>query len=113
MANFVLQPCKLKDNRFVPTKEEPITLDWGDLLTRVAPSKSYKAKLGLRSMKKGAFVGKTRNNGVETNFIILNADTTGKVKWLLKQDPTFVNRLIEVFRVEDVSWDDKVEEIGL
>ncbi len=114
MASFLLQPCHLRGDRFVPSKEAPIEVSWHDLLDRLAPSKSSKAKNQLRSgMRMGGFVGLTRHSKSPEpcNFVLQNQDRSGKIGWLLKQDPSFSERLIEVFRIEALAWDDKVEEL--
>lgn len=113
MASFVLQPCHLRDDRFVPSKAEPITCEWDDLVNRLAPSKSSKAKLTLRQLQRGAFVGTTRHrsSNIPTNFMLVMPDRSGRVGGLLQQDPSFADRLLEVFQVQSVVWDDKLDEI--
>lgn len=111
MASFTMQRCRLRENKLVPMKEPPAEFSWEELLKRVAPSKSTKAKIQLRKMQTGAFVGVTKTpQGETSNFLLLNTNRTGKIDWLLRQDPTFAARLVEVFRVESVKWDDKLEE---
>ena len=124
MAHFSLQPCKLRGGRLVPTKDEPVSFEWNDLCSRLAPTSTVKAKMQLRSMQVGAFIGTTHSKNPDwmldrsqpetilTNFIFCNMDRSGNVAWLLKQNPSFSDRLSEVFRVESVEWDSGFEELG-
>lgn len=95
------------------TRAGPLEFSWDDLVRRLAPSKSTRAKQQLRSVRTGAFIGVTENAQTKEkcNFVLLNTNRTGKIDWLLKQDPTFPRRLVEVFRVDAVSWDDKLQEL--
>lgn len=114
MATFRLQKCHLRQDRLVPTKDEPVSVSWEDLLNRVAPSKSRNAKLQLRTMKRGTFVGLTKSPDAKErcNFLLHNTNNTGKIDWLLKKDPSFATRLLEVYRIESFTWDSKIEEAG-
>jgi hypothetical protein len=114
MASFVLQPCKIRENRLVPTKDEAVTLSWDDFCKRLAPSRSLRAKSNLRRAGTNAFIGLLRNAQTQEpcNFILQNQDRSGSIEWLLKQDPSFSNRLLEVYRVESAEWDIKLEELG-
>ncbi len=112
MSTFILQPCKLREDRFVPTKAEPMQVGWVDLCNRLAPNKSPQALMTLRRLEHSAYVGlaldlKTKN---AQNFFLMNFDRSNRVGWLLKKDPSFSERLIEVYRVDGVTYDSKVEE---
>lgn len=113
MARFVLQPCKLRDAWFIPTKDVPIELQWMDLCARLAPSQTKNAQMVLRRLERGCFIGLVLNEKVKqaVNFLYLTPDRSGNAKGLVKKDPTFERRLIEVFRVEDFVWDSTLQEI--
>jgi len=114
MAKFFLQPCRLREDKLVPTKEPKVEFKWLDLVSRLAPSKSKNAQMVLRRMERGCFIGLVLNEQTKeaVNFLLLNPDRSGSVKALLRKDPSFERRLIEVFRVEDFAWDAKMEELG-
>jgi hypothetical protein len=118
VARFVLQPCHLRDNRFAPTKgSEPVVLDWKSLREKLAPSGERAALMNLRGARIGCFVGlikdpKNLDGRTPRNFMLMNLDRSARLDWLLKKDPSFETRLLEVYRVEDVRWDSVVEEFG-
>lgn len=113
MASFRLQPCKLRENWLVPTKEPAIVLSWSELCAKLAPSKDERALKALRLLQIGAFVGlSSRSGNIPSNFVLLNPDRSGNVKGVLKQDPTFATRLVEVYLVEEAQWDSKVVEFS-
>ena len=114
MARFVVQPCRLLLHTFVPARgAEPITLDWPKLRELLAPSRDRQALVNLRSLKVGAFAGllKTQQPGKLTNFVFMNNDRSGRAEWLIRKDPSFEPRLHSVYRMEMVTWDDRVSEI--
>ena len=114
MATFRLQPCKLRDGWFVPKKATAaIEVDWNGLRTRVAPSATPRAQSVLRNIAAQAYVGTLKQpNGTVTNFVIRNADLSGDIRGVLKRDPLFAHRLVDVYRVDSVVWDDKTIETG-
>ena len=115
MAKFVLQPCHLRDFKFAPIKgTEPTTFDWEELRQKLAPSNERSALHNLRALRIGSYVGLLKDlktpNGRPGNFVLFNLDRSARLDWLLKQQPTFEERLLEVYRVDEVLWDSKVEE---
>ena len=110
---FVLTPCKLRNDRIVPQKGAPVvSLDWKGLVLKLAASRQAGALANLRHMDKGSFVGLAREQrtGLVRNFILKNPDRSDRVDWLLERDPTFADRLVEVYRVENANWDTSVVE---
>ena len=111
MANFVLQPCHLREGKFAPIKgSEPLSLGWKELVTKLAPSRERTSLMNLRAMQAGAYVGLTKREGKVTNFLLLNQDRSAKLDWVLKKDPSFELRLVEVYRVDEAQWDATVHE---
>jgi len=114
VARFVLQPCKLREDWIVPVKDtQPITVDWRELCAQLAPSRDLRALQVLRMLQVNSFVGLTKNprGGAPTNFVLLNVDRSGNLEKVIAKDKTFGQRLLTVFRVEDVLWDTKVVEL--
>lgn len=114
MARFVLQPCRLREGKFAPVKgAEPVVFDWPKLVEVLAPSHELPALKTLRSMQPGAYVGTTKDKTDQRrlrNFVLLNQDRSAKLDWILKKDPTFEERLVTVYRVDEVKWESVVQE---
>lgn len=116
MARFVLQLCRLRSQTLVPRRDEnPLDLDWDGLVARLAPAKTQQAMMTLRRLQVGAFVGLSRHPSTDQvgNFLLINPDRSGRLGWLLAQDRSFSNRLIEVFRVQEAEWDHKFEDVAV
>jgi len=113
MSRFVLQPCRIREDRVVPTKDEPVVLDAKELITKFAPNRVPKEKLAVRMARLGSFLGlcKGSRSGRTVPFIIWNPDRSNKIRWLLKQDEAFPDRLLEIYRLQEVDWGSSVEEI--
>jgi len=114
MACFVLFPCKLRQDQLVPLKDgERIMLDWPQLCERFAPSHSKTSLLILRHVRVGAFIGLVRRDKAPSTFYLFNPDRSGSLHAQLKKDPTLTERFVEAFRVDDVTWDASVTELGV
>lgn len=114
MSRFVLQPCHLRDEKFAPIKGRgPVVFGWRELVSALAPSKEPRAKLTLRSMQPGAYVGTVKDGsepGMIRNFVLVNQDRSSRVGWVTRKDPSFETRLVEVYRVDEVQWEAAVQE---
>jgi hypothetical protein len=114
MARFVLQPCHLREGKLAPLKgTQPLVLDWSGLVEKLAPSREARARMTLKSMQPGAYVGTVQdqnNPKIARNFVFANQDRSAHVDWILKKDPTFETRLLDVYRVDEVRWDAAVTE---
>ncbi len=115
MARFVLTPCKLREDRMVPSGAPVLTLDWAQLAAKLAPSKANIALMTLRRLRPTAFVGLLKavppKTGV-SNFVLMNADRENKIGWLLKKQPDFPDRLVDLYLVEEALFDARMEEIS-
>lgn len=117
MARFLLQPCKLREDRFVPIKNVgPVEFTWKELVERLAPSRTDKALKSLYFVQPGSFVGllkhphpRKREREV-VNFVYVGQGRTGIISGPLAHDPSFANRIIEVYRVEKADRDMKMSE---
>ena len=112
MASFVLQPCKLRDGRFVPRDSEPMRLDWTGLTKVVAPSRSPHSYQILLSMQADGYVGviKGEDDGRLSTFFYMGPMRNGDFRSILKKDETIGDRIDSVYRVDEVKWDGKTEE---
>jgi len=113
MSEFVLQPARIRDGKFVPERHgEAVTLDWPALVERFSPSRTRTSLMLLRAIQPGMFVG-TRRRGTEVNTFTFNAAGRSRnAAHVLKQDPTFGRSIEEVFLVNSVKWDMKLQELG-
>lgn len=114
MARFVLHPCRFREDRFIPLRDASLLeLDWVGLVDRLAPTRSPAALMNLKRLRVNSFVGLVRNpqTGEVGNFYLLNPDRSGSLTWLLHQDQSFPERLLESFKVVSANWDYKFEEL--
>lgn len=103
-ARFVIQPCKLREDRLTPVKgSEPLTLSWKELAKKLAPSANAQALRTLYYVQTGAYVGLLKHpaTGQPVNFCFVAQDRSGNVAEVLRRDPSFAHRLIEVFLVKE------------
>lgn len=103
MAKFVLQPCKLRQDRFVPIKDaECEEFTWKELALKLAPTTTPSALRTLQYIQAGAFIGLLKhplNASQEVNFCFVAQSRTGYLTEVLRRDPTFESRLVTVYRV--------------
>lgn len=112
MSNVTLTPCKLRETRIVPQNEAAVRLTWKEMIRKFG-SANVQEKAALRTLQPNYFVGLIRKkNGTVGQFLLCSADRSGEVEWLLKQVPDFPTRLIEVYRVEEVTFEGTVAEPG-
>ena len=113
-ASFTLQPCKVWQDRFVPTKGEgPVDFDWPSLCSKLAPKQSVRGLRTLTLLRKGAFVGLVQSRLGPANFLFAPNGQSNSFKYLLRKDPRFGDRVIEVYRVVNVDWGASLEELGM
>lgn len=106
---FVLKPCKLREDRFVQTDDDPLKLSWKDLLAKFAPRRSQKAVLCLRGIRIGGYVGVAKGPQ-PTVFFFINADRSGKINPQLIKNKQWVEKVGEVYYVETADWGAQVTE---
>jgi hypothetical protein len=107
---FLLRPCRLLSDRFVPSAEESFELDWKGLVRRFSHG-PYAAHT-LQRLRTGAYLGMTSNPGSPqpVSFCLYNTDGSGKIKHVLRKDPSFAERLLEVYQVEEAHWGSRTTE---
>lgn len=103
-VRFSLLPCKVRENKFVPSGDEPQDFSWRTLCARFAPARTREAVLPLRQLQMGGFVGLVRGPRGISNFVLVNADRSGRFDQGLIKDKEFAHRVVEVFRVERADW---------
>lgn len=113
MARFVLMPCRIREDRMVPDAEEPKVLDWAQVSLLLAPSRSPSALMTLRRMRVNSYVGLLKQpSGAITNFLFQNDDKSNDLSWLLKRNPALASQLQALYRVDEATFDSRVEELS-
>jgi hypothetical protein len=97
----------------VKKDEDPLVLDTPKLLQKFAPHGTRGEVLQLRAARLGSFLGlcKGSRTGRTVPFIIWNQDRSNKIKWVLKRDAAFPDRLLEIYRLEEIDWGTRFTEI--
>jgi len=97
----------------VRTDDEDLVLETGELVEKFAPSRNRQELAKLRSIRLGGFLGRAKSGrtGKEVVFFIWNQDRSNKLAFLLKADPAFPDRMREIYRVAEVDWGSRFEEI--
>jgi hypothetical protein len=113
MADFVLQPCRIRDKRIIPTKDDPVQWDWKQLRENLAPTDSPKARMVLKLISRQGYVllVQPHPKGPITNIFLQNPDRSNKIDWLLRRQPTFPRRVVSVWRVERADHGASIEEM--
>jgi len=112
MSKFVLRPARLRDGKFIPEqKSEPMEIDWASLVRRFSPARTKMGTMILRGIRPGMFIG-TRNRGKDV--LTFSFDAAGRSRsaaQVLKTDPSFADSIIDLFYVDSVNWDMKLQEL--
>ena len=114
MAKFVMLPCKVREDRIVPQKgAAPVEMTGLQVIERFLLDVRQPADLyAFRSLAPESFIGLATSalNGRPVRFYIRNTDLSGDISWVLKRSPTFADRLLEVWKIDQAEWDSKVLE---
>jgi hypothetical protein len=115
VTQYTLQRCFIRKDRIVPLKDElPVEFSWALLQERFVPSGERHAKMNLLALKQKMFVGVVtdrRDPKKKNSFILEDRWKSGKIGWLLKMDPSFPSRVLEVFQVLSLARDVAYEEL--
>ena len=113
MARFLLQPCKVREDRVVPTAEPPLELDGRQLIEKLAPAKIPEELRRLRAARLGSFVGRCKGSrtGRDVLFTVWNPDRSNRIGWLLKTDAAFPERVLEIYKLVELDWGSRFVEI--
>lgn len=111
MPRFVLQPCRVREDRIVP-RGEPVEWTLRELLDNITRDPADRRH--LRSVvSPGVFVGvcKKSKPPSEAHFSLVSPDRTNNIEWLLRKDPSFADRVLSVYRVVEADWGTSFEEV--
>lgn len=113
MSEFTLLPARLRSGKFVPERgAELVEMDWVKFVERFAPTRSRASLVILRNVRLGMYVGTRTKRGVATTFTFDAAGRSRDARHVIKQDPTFEGSVLEVFLVDKVNWDMRLQELG-
>jgi hypothetical protein len=113
MANFILQPCKIVGARIVPLNEPAWEGNWEELCQFLAPELSKETERNLAGIQAGRFCGLVRGKvtGTRVPFVIIpKSGAPSSIEFMLKAEPTVVDRIQSIYRVEVAEWDARVQE---
>lgn len=111
VIRFALLPCKVRENRFVPAEDTVVEFSWKTLCAKFAPTRTREAVVPLRQLQMGGFVGLVRGPRGVSNFVLVNADRSGRFDQGIIKDKDFASRVVEVFRVERADWGARTIEL--
>lgn len=112
MSRFLLQPCKIRENRVVPVAAAALDLDTKALLEKFAPTRDPRELVKLRSMRIEGYLGRSRGGktGTEQLFFLWNQDRSNHLDFVLHGDPDFPSRVVEIYHVRVVDWGSRFDE---
>jgi len=115
MAEFVLQPFRHRAGKLAPDRRvEPLVLTEHELFEKFLLNKTDKLdQIRVQHMRVGTFVGISlgRVSGRPVCFVLSTPGGTNSYEWVLRGDPTFEDRIREVYKIERATWDGKIEEV--
>jgi hypothetical protein len=86
-------------------------IDWVALVKKLSPARTKMGTLILRSVRPGMFIG-TRSKG--ESVLTFSFDAAGRSRsatQVLKTDPSFADSIIDLFYVDSVNWDMRLQEL--
>ena len=113
MAKFTLLPCVVREDRISPKGEPPIVLQWEEMAKRFAPSQDRNALTLLLRLRPTGYVGLVRDErGVPRAFSLFVTSRNNHIRWHIKRDPMFAERVLEIYRVEAVELDARLLDMS-
>jgi hypothetical protein len=108
--------CKVGRRRIAETPDVagPETVDAESLVKRLSPNKHIGFMINLLSAPRGAYVGRVRSNrdGIASEGFVLQLPNDGDITWLEKRDPTWRERVLEIYRVIGKDFDYAAETVA-
>lgn len=105
-TRFVLQPCRIREEKIVATKDDPLVLEVTDLFKTLVPSGLREERSLIRGARIGTYLGRCKGSvtGKDVLLVIYNNDGTNVIEWVLKRDPTLPDRVTSLFRLDAADW---------
>lgn len=117
MAKVVLQPCRFRAGKFSPDLDQPaFEMSFQEIIQKFnLDIKDKTARAKIQTLQPRAYIGLSHGSvtGKVVCFVILNSNRGSSYDWISKKDPLFESRIVEVYRVESVVKDGKLEEASV
>ena len=108
-SKFVLVPVQFAQGaRIVVRDGSPkLTLTLGEMFSKFVPSGRQSVKEKIARLRSGYFVGLMREQDSNTlrMFYFFNRNRDMRFDWLLREQPTLLDRLVELYEVETALLD--------
>jgi len=116
VSEFVLQPFRHRLGKLAPDRrKETLVLTVEEVIEKFGlnPKQQQLDQIRLNHMRPGSYVGISigRQSKQPVCFVLTPPGGVPSYAWILKQDPTFDDRIQEVYRIEKARWDGKIEEV--
>lgn len=111
-GRFELQPCKIREDRVVPTGEESLVFTMPEFVKNFTVTGQRDERVKMRQARTGAFIGVCDGSRTKqpTLFVIFRNDRANAIDFLLKRDRSFPERCKTIFRVVEADWGSRVTE---
>jgi hypothetical protein len=111
-GRFELQPCKIREDRVVPSGEENVVFTMPEFVKNFSVTGMRDERVKLRQARIGAFIGVCTGSRSKqpTLFVIWRNDRDNVIDYLLKRDRSFPERCQTIFKVVDADWGSRVTE---
>jgi len=111
-SRFELQPCRVRDDKVVPTGEENLVFDLAEFVKAFNVSGQRADRVKLRQTRVGGFIGFCTGSRTKRDalFILWRPDRGNEINFLLKRDPTFPERCKVIFKVIEADWGSRMVE---
>lgn len=91
--------CEIRRKRLV-ADSEVATLNLKEAVALLAPTGSHRGRANVMKLKAGQYIG-VKNTDL-SNFVIVNPTSDGDIRWLLQQNPDFIDSVRDIYLVDGV-----------
>lgn len=95
----MVRRCEIRRKRLM-ADDKVETLNLKEAVALLAPSGSHRARANVMKLKAGQYVGV--KNTDQSNFVIQNPTSDGDIRWLLQQNPDFIDIVRDIYLVDGV-----------
>jgi len=95
----MVRRCDVRRERLIADDEVSV-LNLKEAVTLLAPTGSHRGRANVMKLKAGQYVG-VKNTDL-SNFVIVNPTSDGDIRWLLQQNPDFIDSVRDIYLVDGV-----------
>ena len=113
LSRFELQPCKIREDRVVPSGEENLVFDLAEFVKAFSITGNIHVdRAKIRQTRVGGYIGVCTGSRSkrDTLFVIWRPDRGNGIDFLLRLDRTFPERCKVIFKVIEADWGSRVIE---